>query len=255
MELPKITFNTLTFEENMDIIAMFIYNELNSNNKDNTNYFKNEYKINNDFSNKNMKEISIILQKHSKDYWDNYMKNCENKIKNFQNNWNAINDEVMMDLSNRLNIKWPKSCLNIKANIGHLCYCPRFIEKRSFNARITDDINDMKKVIIHEICHFLYFEKWKELFNDYDETHYNIPHIIWFLSEAIIDPLLNNQTFKKYINGEILSYKQFYETKINNENIIDKLRKIMIDNSIEEAIKISYDYFLKNEDIIKGKIN
>ena len=253
-KLPKIKFVAMSFEDNMETIAMFIYDELNSNNQANTIYFKNIYKeiSNIDFSKKDMNEISYILQKRLKNSWNKQMTNYEEKVNDFQNNWNSINDEVMNDLSSRLNIKWTKDCSTIEARVGHLYYCPRDIKERVFTVRITDDIDNMRAVAIHEICHFLYFEKWKQLFNDYNEKHYNIPHIIWYLSEAIIDPLLNNETFTKYTNIEIPSYQQFYETKINNESIIDRLRKIMKDNSIEEAIKISYEYFLENEEDIKN---
>ena len=81
-QLPKIKFTAIDFKSNMDIIAMFIYYELNSNITDTTDYFKKEYKkiSSIDFSNKTIDEISNILQCDLKNTWNKYMKNCEAKI-------------------------------------------------------------------------------------------------------------------------------------------------------------------------------
>ncbi|MFV0250005.1 MAG: hypothetical protein ACK5HP_03095 [Bacilli bacterium] len=94
--------------------------------------------------------------------------------------------KIFLDLSKRLNIAWTSDCQNIQARVGIMNDCPRNIGMRMFDTRITDNVDRMKVVALHEICHFLYFEKWKELFNDHDEKHYNRPNIIWYLSESIM---------------------------------------------------------------------
>lgn len=117
------------------------------------------------------------------------MDKSQDIIDKYQQNWNEINDDVMKGLSKRLNINWPSDFSNIIARIGVLNACPRYINQRTFDIKITDDLNEMRMIVIHELCHFIYFEKWKQLFTDNDESHYNYPHLIWYLSEAIIDPL------------------------------------------------------------------
>ncbi len=253
-KLPKVTFKAMEFKENMDMIAMFIQNELNREQKPNTIFFKNKYSEIEiiDFSNMNIEQISDILQSKLFFYWQEEMNQSQELTKDYQNNWDLINDNVMRDLSSRLNIKWPNDSLDIKARIGVLDDCPRYIEQRMFDTHINININMMREIAIHEVCHFLYFEKWKELFNDYDERHYNTPHIIWYLSEAIIDPLLNNDIFRKYTNIEIKSYKIFYNTIIDGCSIIDKLREIVTREPIEKAIKDSYKFFIENEHLIKN---
>jgi hypothetical protein len=251
-KLPKVNFKTMSLEENINMMAMFIDGENDDIEKKNTEFFKDKYTTlkNIDFTDMSREEIIIILSKIENE-WAKEMEPLKEVTNLFQQSWDLINDNVMNDLSNRLNIKWPEDCLDINANLGIMYACPRYISKRQFDADIHADFNRLKMITIHEICHMLYFEKWKELYNDYDEKHYNNPHIIWHLSEAIIDPLLNNETFTKYTNMTIGSYNRFYSTKINDESIIDILRNIMNNNSIEDAIKGSYNFFLENEHIIK----
>ncbi len=253
-KIPKVKFIAMSFNENMDMIAMFIYIEKNKDNKPNTDYFKNIFsEIQDfDFNNLNIDQIKKILISNLLDKWNNEMKHSKEIVDNFQTKWDLINDNVMLDLSNRLNIKWKDEDTNIVARVGVMYSCPRYISKRTFGTNINANESTMKETAIHEICHFLYFEKWKELYNDYDENHYNHPHIIWHLSEAIIDPLLNNDTFRKYTNIEIKSYDIFYSTFINGISIIDNLRNIVSSKPIEESIRESYKLFLDNEQLFRG---
>lgn len=257
MQLPKVTFRKMTFEENMNTMAMFIKNELDDSNQRNTNFFRNRYSeiANLDFNGLDKNQISDILKSKLMPKWLKNMENADHKARIFQADWDLINDEVITELSKSLNITWPINTMDIQARIGILYASPRYIGPRIFDTTINYNEIELRKVTIHEICHFLYFEKWKELFNDYDESHYNHPHLAWYLSEAIIDPLLNNETFTKYTNGPIKSYDVFYETMINDQNIIDLLIKNVQNKPIEIAIKDSYDLFLANEEIITNNYN
>lgn len=256
--LPQIKFREITFEENIDLMASFIYSELNYNSesKNNTNFFKNIFKKigDLDFLNMTQEEIKIALRSKIIDDWELEMKDTSQKIISFQENWDVINYDIMTCLTKRLNITWPDDCQIIEARLGIMYSCPRFINERIFAGNINLDFNRMRELTIHEITHFLFFEKWKELYNDYNEEHYNYPNIVWYLSEALIDPLLNNETFRKYTNVDLISYPVFYETVIDGKSIIEALKKILENKTIEEGIKKSYDYFLANEKIIKGEI-
>lgn len=76
-------------------------------------------------------------------------------------------------------------------------------------------------------------------------------HIAWYLSEAMIDPLINNKTFKKYTNNNLSAYTIFYKTYLNNKSIITILREYINKYPIDEAIIKSYELFKQYENIIK----
>lgn len=251
-KLPKITFRLMTFIENMDLMAMFIHDELNQEDKANIIFFKDKYpEIKDiDFSKMTQEQISDFLQSKLSISWHEEMKSSDNIVNDFQSNWDQINDDVMRDLANRLNIDWPEDSLNILARVGIMAACPRYVEERVYDTYIYADVARMRVTAIHEICHFLYFEKWQELLGNYWGEGCDNPHIVWLLSEAMIDPLLNNDVFRKYTNAEIFSYDVFYNTMINDASIIDYLREIVINKPIDEAIKDSYAFFMENQQII-----
>lgn len=255
MELPKITYRAMTFEENMDMIAMFINQETIREQKPNTNFFRNHYSELADVEfteNMTREQTSELLQSILLDSWNKDMDGSEQRIKDIQSDWNTINDSVMLDLSKKLNIEWPEDTLDIQARVGIMFFCPRYISHRIFDTNIKSDTNRIRSITIHEITHFLYFEKWKELYNDHDERHYNRPNIAWYLSEAIIDPLINNDTFRKYTIQENRSNRDMCEIEVNGTSIVHTLREIVSSNPIEDAIKLGYDYFVENEEVIKG---
>lgn len=254
MKLPKITFRAMSFEENMSVMAMFIYHEIIDDEKPNTDFFRNQYtELSNISFSQNMTEeqINELLQSILFDSWNNDMQRSKQKIKDIQSDWNLINDDVMVDLSNKLNIVWPDDTLDIQARVGITYSSPRYINQRTFDTSIYGDSNWIRSVTIHELCHFLYFEKWKELYDDHDESHYNSPDIVWYLSESIIDPLLNNETFTRYTNQENRSNSDMLEIEVNGKSIVETLREIVDSNSIEDAIKKGFDYFKENEEVIK----
>ena len=47
----------------------------------------------------------------------------------------------------------------------------------------------MIEVSAHEILHFLWFKKWKEVFPETGLKEYESPHLVWRLSE-IMDPII-----------------------------------------------------------------
>lgn len=130
--------------------------------------------------------------------------------------------------------------------------CSRDILCHTFDINYNQDADNVIATGIHELCHMLYFQKWMEIYPNYKEEEFDNPHIAWYLSEAMIDPLINNEIFKKYTNEDLSAYSVFYETFIDDKSIIDILREYVNNYSIEEAIKRGYELFKKYENKIKG---
>lgn len=156
----------------------------------------------------------------------------------------------MRDLEDKLDIKW--NCNEITCRIGLLPVCPRDILGKNFDINYGSSEEKIIAVGIHELCHFLYFEKWKQIYPNYTEEEFDTPHIAWYLSEAMIDPLINNDTFKKYTSDDLSAYTVFYETFIEDKSIIDILRDYVNHYPIDEAIKKGYEMFQKYENKIKN---
>lgn len=252
MKMPQVVFKKLTIEENLDNLVWYAKPENSKNSPLNFYQFTlNLFPELNGKLKENMsdEEVYMILDKYVKpilkDLYDN-----SNDLKKYQTIWNKVNNEIMKDLGNKLNINWRDQ--KIICRVGLLPVCPRDILGKTFDINYGCTKDNIIATAIHELCHFIYFEKWREIYPDCNENEFDFPHIAWYLSEAMIDPLINNDTFKKYTNDDLYSYSAFYEIFIDGKSIIDILRSYVQNYSIEDAIKMGYELFKNNQSMIKN---
>lgn len=253
MTLPKVKFEVFDISENLDNLVWYLNRENSKNSP--LNFYEFTLDLFPNLKNKITADMTeeeryLILEKEVKPILEESSKNAKDILK-YQKAWDKINDEIMQELENKLEIKWPKDT-KIVCQVGLLPVCPRDIMGRTFVINYGFSKEKMIATAIHEICHFIYFEKWKEIFPKFSEEEFDFPHIAWYLSEAMIDPLINNATFKKYTKEDLEAYSVFYETYIDGKSIIDTLRDYVQNNPIDVAIKKGYEFFQKHEDEIKN---
>ena len=252
MFLPKVKFKKLDIEENLNCLVWYSKPENSKNSP--LNFY--QYTINlfpelNGKLKDNMRdeEVYRILDQYVKpilkDLYDN-----GDELEKYQKIWEKVNDNVMKDLEKKLNIKW--NCDEVVCRVGLLPVCPRDILQKTFDMNYGNKEDNIIAIGIHELCHFIYFEKWKEIYSNYNEEEFDNPHIAWYLSEAMIDPLINNEVFRKYTNGDLSAYSIFYEIFIDGKSVIDILRNYVEKYPIEEAIRKGYELFRNKENIIKN---
>ncbi len=250
--VPKVTFETLGIKENLEELVYYAKIENSQNSPLNFYQFtlnlfpELKGKLKPNMSNK---EIYMILDNEVKPTLQKLQEKTD-EIKKYQAIWNKVNNQIMKELEKQLNIKWPEN-ETIICRVGLLPVCPRDIMGRTFNVNYGMNPENIISTTIHELCHFIYFEKWKQIYPNYSEEEFDRPHIAWYLSEAMIDPLINNEIFKKYTNDGLSSYTVFYETEIEGKSIIDTLRDYVNQNSIEKAIQMGYEFFKKHENEIR----
>ena len=71
----------------------------------------------------------------------------------------------------------------------------------------------MKSVAIHEILHFIYFEKWKKVFPKTQEKEFDAPHLVWQLSEMVPGIILNDKRVQNVFKYKFDSYKEYENFK------------------------------------------
>jgi len=197
--------------------------------------------------------VSLIKSTISKRY-DEYLAGNINLSDDYQKIWDEYNDNFMIALSERLNISWPQDCNKITAGVGLIPIYPRYIKPRTFDIGKMD----RKSVIetsMHECCHFLFFEKWKEIYQDWKWEEFDSPHIIWYLSEMLVDPILSCPEIQTIFDGNFRAYDLFYDVKIDGNFMMKHISDIFKNNNIEDAIVKSYDYILANEKTIREQCN
>lgn len=98
--------------------------------------------------------------------------------------------------------------------------CPRFLKTWSFS--IYFDYRKPEhalEVMLHEICHFLYFRKWHEIFPNHRATRFEAPDIVWHLSELMASILLNDPDIRSLWGGKAVFYKEHMRLRIGKISV------------------------------------
>lgn len=250
--LPKVRFEKMNIEENLDMLVYYSKRE-NSDNSPLDFYdftirlfpeLKGKFK-----SGMSDMESYMILDKEVRPILENLYSNSKDDVI-YQSIWDNVNDSIMLDLEDRLDTKF--DIKEIICRLGMFPVLSRDVLGYTYDINYGSRENSIIATGIHELCHILYFKKWREMYPDYKEEEFDNPHIVWYLSEAMIDPLLNNDVFKKYTDEELVSYSVFYDIYIEGKSVIEILREYVNKYSIDEAIKKGYELFKKYEKEIKG---
>ncbi len=235
-----VEFKVMTLEENIDLVK-YAYNE-----KDKTiNTYKyvtglfpelKEIKKDLDIN----KQIEDIVNKR---YYDNFDL-LNQKITEYTNIWNKYNDIYLKSLSEYFDISNLKVS-KIIANVGIIPIFPRYLDTYSFSIGIVDE-EKLIETTSHEILHFFWFEKWKEMFPNYKKEEFETPNLIWKYSEMVVDPILNSKIFKDIFKINYKAYDSFYSLYDQEVKVMDKLKEIYNENtSISNKILLGYEYIKK----------
>ena len=249
--LPKVRFEKMNIEDNLDILVY--YSKMENSEDVPFNFYNFTLKLFPSLNGKlknNMsdEEVYMILEKEVKPILENLYDNSNDTLI-YQNVWDDVNDNIMKDLEERLDTKWDIS--KVICNIGMFPVLSRDIMEGTYEINYGSDRDSIIETGIHELCHILYFKKWREIYPNYKEEEFDKPHIAWYLSEAMIDPLLNNDIFRKYTSTSLVSYSVFYEIFVDGRSIIEILREYVNKYGVEEAIKKGYELFIKYEKEIR----
>ncbi|MGI6625538.1 MAG: hypothetical protein ACOX57_08985 [Limnochordia bacterium] len=85
---------------------------------------------------------------------------------------------------------------------------------------------------------------------------YESPSLIWILSEAVVEQVLNNDDFNKinpYHKGEN-AYSCFYNMMIDEKPLYDHLDTMYKNNSIDKFMEESYQFMIENEEEIRSQM-
>lgn len=148
----------------------------------------------------------------------------EKRAKIFQREWNKINDKIMLVLSKIVEQEWPKEDKKIFARVSLNPICPRYIKQRTFDVFYKQKPKHMKSVAIHEILHFIYFEKWKQIFPKTKEKEFDVPHLVWQLSEMVPGILLNDERIQEVLRYKFNSYKEYRNFKLEGKPLLFHLQ-------------------------------
>ncbi len=179
----------------------------------------------------------------------------KNKTK-YQTEWQKIEKDFFIILSEIIQTDWPKNRKIIKAMVSVNPICPRFLNDWSFFIFYNyKKISHAMEVIMHESCHFLYFEKWKKLYPKMDSKKFESPHLEWHLSEILAPIILNDPRIQKLLKRKADFYEEHEKLKIGDRTVPkyfnDLYKKNSLDKNFDELLKGSYKVIKKNKELFK----
>jgi hypothetical protein len=245
MFFPKIVFREMTLEENINIIKWeyFVKDEPLNIHKIIVTQFKELDGLDENFS---KEEIYKIIEQVVTKYYNKNKDTIKNEVLRYNEIWSKYNDLYFKELSKYLNVSWPISHKIIDAGVGLIPVFPRYLDSFGFSIGINIDEFGVKKISAHETLHFLWFEKWKELYPNCERKEFDSPYTPWLYSEMVTDPILNSEPLKQILKIEEKAYSSFYDIKDGNDYMMDNLKNIYnLNLSIEEKIKNGFEYISK----------
>jgi len=249
--IPKVKFRIAELKEIIGLINYFLNPKKKGwdwSNKILKKYPKLKEKLENI---KNIEKRKKITHKFFADTQRKEKKELEKSMKEFQKEWNKINNKVMETLSKVVEIKWPKDIKIIAAKVSLNPICPRNIKKKTFDVYYKANTHRMKEIAIHEILHFIYFEKWKEIFPKTKEKYFDAPYMIWQLSEMVPPIILSDKKIQKVFKHKPLAYKEYEAMKIKNKSLLSYFQEFYNKKkNFKDFLKKSYSFVKKHEKTI-----
>ena len=221
--IPKVKFSVLDYSREVGVFASFLYSKSVM-----ANYIYKKYpevKKYLDFSLDRSAFIRKVGEFVSK-FREDHVKELETKVDEYQKEWDIVGAKYLSALSKVLEQPWSKDRKLIKGEVSINPVCPRFLDTWSFNVYFSKRTKGVIETIAHEICHFLYFEKWKQTFPDCDEKTFNTPYIEWHLSEILVGVILNDTRIKAILNVDAKVYEWYHTAKIGKVSVYDYFERL-----------------------------
>ncbi len=253
LNIPKVKIEIKSLEEDADFVSAFLFprkGEWDWSEMVYRNYpeLKNGLQGTKSINQKKKKAREILKEIAIQDQGIIAKKQLE-----FQKEWDEINDQIMKTLSEIIEREWSSKDEFITARISLNPICPRFIKTRTFDIFYGKSLQEMKSVAIHEILHFIYFEKWKQVFPNTKEREFDDPYLVWKLSEMVPGVILNDKRIQEVFKWEFHSYQEFEEMKIEGKFLLEYLREFYKERAdFEDFLKKSYQFVVRHQKIING---
>jgi|APSaa5957512576_1039674.scaffolds.fasta_scaffold00187_47 hypothetical protein len=202
---------------------------------------------------KEILENSKNKKKDLKIFFENFEKENKKKliemVQKTKNLWLPLNNKLMKAFEEIHEIKWTKKheIFNVRITLNPVC--PRFLQYNAFDIFYKFDEKNIIDTFLHEISHFIFFEKLKEVYPKINPKEFEEPHLIWKMSEMMPGIILQDKKIQDiFQNKELSVYDNIKKLKIKDKLILDILQDFY-DNKkdFEDFIKKSYTFVKENQ--------
>jgi len=193
-------------------------------------------------------EVRKISGDFFRELYDSNLNRLKIIAKNFQKEWDKDGGKLLAALAEVTEKKWPKDCKEMKAWVSLNPICPRFLDERAFDVYWRKSPGEMKETCLHEILHFIWFEKWKEVFPIPIQRGFEAPHLVWKLSEMVPWTVLNDERIQKIFRHTPSVYEEWKFKQIEGKPLLEHIQGIYNQRkSFADFIKLSWKFVQKHE--------
>ena len=164
----------------------------------------------------------------------------EQRISILQQQFQNFEEALLHKMLLLFEVLWPGEQKEIICYIGYIQRCTRNCITKEFFLTSSMDIETNIKAGIHEINHFIFYEKWKQMHGFPEGVEPMHPETLWFLEELIVDPTLNEPILQEIVPIPQQAYEQFYVQKIGDTPVMTHIKEIYerkesMEHFLEEA--------------------
>lgn len=242
--VPKVKFDLGKVEDYLPLLIFFILKDERWQEKIFSIYPALRDRVEN--SENPSQEIEKFFKKQDKKFFGV----MQTVVKQFQDSWNVINDQIMTALAEINEVKL-EDFDNFYSRVTLNPICPRFLKTNSFDIYFGLADRTMKTLVLHELSHFFFFKKFKEIYPEVNEDEFESPHLIWRLSEIVPGVIfLNNLKINELFEPqeEALVYESIQKLEVNDKRILDILGEFYRSRiSFEDFIRKAYSFLKEHE--------
>ena len=119
------------------------------------------------------------------------------------------------------------------------------LKEKRFDVYYKKNIKGILKSTTHELFHFIYFDKWLDIFPNTTIEEMDYPNPVWALSEIVLPMMLNNSEVKNILGTEFNNYPMFENEIFEGEKLVLHIENLYKENELENFVKKSSDYVLR----------
>lgn len=134
-------------------------------------------------------ERAAYLRESLSETYEQLVPELKEKVRDYQGHWDKNRRAVEEALGDIFQIPLEGRYQDIRADITLNPICPRFLKERRFDVFYRNSPSGALGIALHEIVHFLWFDRWNALFHD-DPAEYETLHLKWIFSKMAVKPVL-----------------------------------------------------------------
>lgn len=180
-------------------------------------------------------------------------KQMEARIIELKNVFNHIQASILPQMLALFEIDWPWEQKEITCYLGLYPVFPRDVITKEYwiHYKIKEEM--VIKASLHEINHFVLFEKWKSMHGYTGKEQPIHPEALWFLEEMAVDPTMNCRRMQETAPFPQKAYDKFYNNYINDISIEEYIINLFDKSeNMADFLNSAYQFIVNNlDEIIK----